>query len=280
MNFYDRPECITLSNYVDDYGTKSGIFLFKNFIPEDLLQKLEKSVNSKEDPEEIAANLIDWYADKTVTDIDGIFDLWEIISELLYPTWVIHPQTSVLRITPEHEGMFVHADSPGKDKCHRLSQIDTWRTCCELDYGLVAYFGDFEGGALYYPNLNSDGTPSKGSEDREDKVFEYSPTRGDLVIHSAFFPYEHGVRPISSGMRYAFATFSLKAADNPGTFYNYKSEEYIKQIGNKTLSEINNWGVPLYENPQFTKEKIKEFKASGLKGEELAKHFFSDMTEE
>jgi hypothetical protein len=280
MNFYDRPECVTLSKYVDDYGTKSGIFLFKNFIPEELLQKLEKSVNIKKNPKEIQENLIDWYADKVVVDVDGSFDLWELISELLYPTWVIHPQTSVLRITPEHEGMFVHADSPGKGQCHRLSQIDTWRTCCELDYGLVAYFGNFEGGEIHYPNLNSDGTPHKDNEDGDGKGFEYSPNRGDLVIHSAFYPYEHGVKPITSGMRYAFAVFSLKAADNPGTFYNYKSKEYLEQIGNKNRINIMKWTKPIYENPQFTQEKIKEFKESGLKGDELSKHFFSDMIKE
>jgi hypothetical protein len=280
MNFYNRPECITLSDYIDDYGTKSGIFVFKNFIPESLLEKLEASVNSKEEaPKEIEQNLIDWYADKTVTEIDGTFELWELISELLYPTWVIHPQISALRITPEHEGMYVHADSPGKDQCHRLFQTDTWRTCCLLDYGAVAYFGDFEGGAIHYPNLNSDGTPHKDNESGDGKGFEYSPNRGDLVIHSAFYPYEHGVRPISSGMRYAFSTFSLKAADNPGTFYNYKSEEYIKQVGKKTPGEIANWVRPLYENPQFTAEKIKEYKSSGLKGDELAEHFFADMVE-
>jgi hypothetical protein len=38
--------------------------------------------------------------------------------------------------------------------------------------------------------------------------------------------------------------------------------------------------MPLKVNPQFTKEKIKEYQASGLQGEELAEKFFSDMIEE
>ena len=32
MLFYDRPDCINISPYVDAYGTKSGIFVFKNFL--------------------------------------------------------------------------------------------------------------------------------------------------------------------------------------------------------------------------------------------------------
>ena len=37
MYFYERPDCITLSSNVDPYGLPSGIFLFKNFIPEELM---------------------------------------------------------------------------------------------------------------------------------------------------------------------------------------------------------------------------------------------------
>ena len=37
---------------------------------------------------------------------------------------------------------------------------------------------------------------------------------------------------------------------------------------------------PLIQNPQFTKEKIKEMQASGLKGKELAAEFFKDMIPE
>jgi hypothetical protein len=107
--------------------------------------------------------------------------------------------------------------------------------------------------------------------------FEYKAERGDLVIHSSFSPYEHGVREVTSGTRYAFACFSLKAQDNPGSFYNYKTEEYYNQIGNKTFKSLARWASPLTENHQFTPEVIKKIQKSGLYGEEVAKEFFSDM---
>ena len=48
MYFYERPDCITLSSNVDPYGTPSGIFLFKNFIPEELMLDMEKEIESQE----------------------------------------------------------------------------------------------------------------------------------------------------------------------------------------------------------------------------------------
>jgi hypothetical protein len=279
MNFYDRPECITLSSHIDNYGTKSGIFLFKNIIPQDILNKIEASANSKSKSTKYEENLINWYEDKILSDIDGILDLWEFLSEILYPNWVIHPQTGLLRITPDHDGMFVHSDSPGKHKCNLLSQTDSWKTCCELDYGVVAYLGQFEGGAIYYPNIKKDSTIKTQPGDKDD-CFEYTPERGDIVIHSAFHPYEHGVRPITSGLRFAFSNFSLKAIDNPGSFHNYKTPEYFDQLGLRSEKEIKNWGKPLKVNPQFSKDKIKEYKKSGLQGEQLSEYFFSDMVEE
>jgi hypothetical protein len=278
MNFYDRPDCLNPSPYIDEYGTKSGIFIFKNFIKKEYIEKIESEIK-KLDKKNIhyKDTLIDWYSEKVTPYIPGIHDVWEQISELLYPNWVIHPMNNLLSIGPEHDGMFIHADSPGKGACHLLSQTDTWQTCCELDYGIVAYFGDFESGQIFYPKINKDGSVKPDNLYSNEDCFEYTPEKGDLVIHSAFSPYNHGVRPITSGRRYAFACFSLKAKDNPGSFYNYKTSEYYKQVGNKTQEELRKWNIPLKENPQFTQEKIKEIQMSGLKGEDLAKEFFSDM---
>jgi hypothetical protein len=41
MKFYDRPDCLNLSPYVDNYGTKSGVFVFKQFIDDDLIKSIE-----------------------------------------------------------------------------------------------------------------------------------------------------------------------------------------------------------------------------------------------
>ena len=280
MNFYDREDCINISPYVDAYGTKSGIFVFKNAIPEELMQKIEKDAALKDKPIDFERTLISWYSEKTTDHLDGLHDLWEFISEILYPSHVIHPALNLLKVKPGDNGMFVHSDSPGKNMCHMLSQLDIWSTCCELDYGVVAYLGEWEGGSIFYPNIGVDGKPKEVAGDVTDPCFEFMPERGDIVIHSAFKPYEHGVREVTSGTRYAFACFSLKAEDNPGTFYNYNTPEYINQIGDKNFEILKQWVRPLIANPQFSDENIKKYQDSGLIGEELTSEFFKDIPHE
>jgi len=280
MAFYDREDCFNVSPHIDDYGTKSGIFIIKNAIPKELIEKIESGLNAlSQDPEPYTGGLISWYTEKMAEGVPGTIDLWETISEILAPEWVIHPANNYLKVKPGDNGMFIHTDSPGKGACHLLSQTDVWSTCCELDYGVCAYFGEYDGGAIFYPEINPDGF-LKTQDDMDSPCFEYKPSSGDIVIHSAFNPYGHGVREVTSGTRYVFSNFCLKAKDNPGTFYNYGTKEYYDQIGDKSPDLIKKWMEPLKVNPQFTHEKVKMYQQSGLEGEELAKTFFSDMIEE
>lgn len=277
MAFYDRPDCIRLSKFVDEYGTESGIFLFKNAFPEDLVKSIELQLNA-ENEEDFTYDdtLISWYSDKLSPAVRGLHQAWEIIGDILGPEWVIHPQNNVLTVRPGHGGMFIHSDSPGKNQCNLLSQVDVWSTCCVIDYGVVAYFGEWEGGAVFYPGIDPETSLNRGFADN-DNCFEYKPERGDIVIHSAFAPYNHGVREVTSGVRYAFSNFSLKAIDNPGTFHNYNSPEYIAQIGDKSAEAVSKWMNPLRSNPQFSDADIKIMKDSGLEGEDLAEKFFAPL---
>jgi hypothetical protein len=272
--FYDREDCTKLSFFPDQYGTPSGVFLFKGYFTDEECKIVEDAMeHQRTDDDVYEETLIDWYSDKLSPQIPGLFRLWEKCSELLYPEYVIHPQNNVLVIRAEmKQGMFIHSDSPGKDMCHRLSQVDVWKTCCELDYGLVAYFGDFEGGEIFYPNIKADGTKKDPSVDSE--ILEYKPQRGDLVIHGAFDPHAHGVREVTKGSRYAFSNFVLKAEDNPGTFHNYKTPGYYERIGDKSPQHLSDvWMHPLKPNPQFSPERIAMMKASGLEGIPLAEAF-------
>jgi hypothetical protein len=273
--FYDREDCTKLSFFPDDYGTPSGVFLFKGFYTDEECKIVEDALKEYNYDGVYEQTLISWYADKLSPPIKGLHKLWEKASDLLYPEYVIHPQNNVLIIS-EHmkQGMFTHSDSPGKGECHRLSQVDVWKTCCELDYGLVAYFGDFEGGEIFYVNIDKDGNknPAVGEKNR----LTFKPERGDLVIHGAFAPHTHGVEQVTKGVRYAFSNFVLKYEDNPGTFYNYKTPEYYEQIKDvdTDFEKFQNiWMQPLKQNPQFTDERIKQMQASGLEGIELAEAF-------
>ncbi len=149
--FYDREDCTKVSFFPDNYGTPSGVFVFKGFYTDEECKIVEDALRDYKYDQKYEETLISWYADKLSPPILGLHKLWAKASEMLYPEYVIHPQNNVLVIS-EHmnQGMFTHSDSPGKGECHRLSQVDVWKTCCELDYGLVAYFGDFEGGEIFY----------------------------------------------------------------------------------------------------------------------------------
>jgi hypothetical protein len=243
--FYDKPECTKI---VD------GIYIFKNIIPKELVEKVNNELKSKD---EIIINYedarINWYKDKISPPIDSILEIWEFISEILYPEYVIHPQKNLIVTRPGDGGMFCHADSPGKGCEMHLTQIDTWQTCCIIDYGVIGYFGEFTGGAVFYPNFNKDGSRKDGEEDQND-CLEVFPQPGDIVVHGSTYPWNHGVREVESGIRYAFSNFSLKAVENPGSFYNYKSPEYYEILGNRDKDAVSKWGTPLMHNPQFFEE--------------------------
>ena len=250
--FYNKPNCTKLSD---------RIYVFKNIIPKEIMDLVNSDLSSYE--RESLQNdwsVRDWYKDKMTESYKSSFLVWKFISDLIYPELVIHPVTSFMVNLPGDEGMFVHADSPGKGNCNMLSEIDQWTTCCELEYGAIAYFNEFTGGQLFYPNINPDGTikkDSKSTKERfEEPCLEIQPEPGDIVIHGACSPYDHGTRETRSGVRVAFSTFALLEIDNPGTFYNYKTPEWEDQIGkykNPTSDQLSNWNTPLKANPQFEK---------------------------
>lgn len=251
--FYDRPDCIKLAEQV---------YVFKNYIPEEMRKPIEEQLNAVEKEKfKYEESLINWYVDKVSPIPDGIHTMWEHVSDLIYPEYVIHPMVSLLTIRPGDGGMFIHSDSPGKGCEMELSQLDVWSTCCLIDYGMVGYLGDFTGGAVFYPNIHPDGTIKE--DDFDGPCLEYTPEPGDIVIHSALHPYNHGVREVESGIRYAFSNFVLKAEDNPGTFHNYKSEGYNKFFEGKTIDKelLNMWMQPFYESAtvrRLLKEKAEK----------------------
>jgi hypothetical protein len=173
---------------------------------------------------------------KVTPAIPELLDVWKKVSAFLQPTHVIHPLLSMIYFG-EGKQMLPHCDSPGEGHEDDLTVPDVWSTCCLLDYGVITYFGEFTGGELYYPN--------------QDLTVEVKP--GDLVIHGAHSDYMHGVKPVTSGMRFAFSNFSLKADKNPGTFPNYGTPEYEEAV-----KDITKWLMPIKENERSVKlDEIK-----------------------
>ncbi len=235
--FYNRPDCIQIAE---------GIYVFKNYIPEEMcnrfstiLDKFEEN-RFKEDK-----NYIPWYDDKMSPSVPEALVLWEHVSDLIYPEYVINPQSQFICSRPGQEGMFVHCDSPGKENAHELTQEDSYSTCSIIDFGVVAYISNFEGGEIFYPAFSKDGIlKSENNFDESDELI-YKPGLGDVVIHKSEAPYFHGTKPVLSGVRYAFSCFATNIAQVPGTFYSYKSPEYLEKIKDRSQESFDNWLNPI-----------------------------------
>jgi hypothetical protein len=244
--FYNRPDCIKLAE---------GIYVFKKYVPDEMCDKFVKQLESFPIEQFIEDDTnVGWYTDKMSPDLDNIIELWEHVSELIYPEYVINPQNKVIATRPGQSGMFVHVDSPGKGKHDELIQVDTFSTCALIDYGVVAYLGQFEGGEVFYSSFNPDGT-SKQLINLPGEL-EYKPEQGDVVIHGSEAPYFHGTRDVKSGVRYAFSCFATRASENPGSFYNYKTPEYLEQIGDKSPERVAAWLTPLFSNNREFNKKV------------------------
>ena len=110
--FYDNPNCKNLSPWVDDYGTKSGIFVFKKAISDDLIKLVEEDARNVEEKNISYENgLISWYEDKALDPMVNLVYVWDEISNLIGPEYVIHPMSNLLRIKTNHEGYYKDSDT-------------------------------------------------------------------------------------------------------------------------------------------------------------------------
>jgi len=116
-----------------------------------------------------------------------IYEIGNRINKILEPEYVV-PPTGVITRTPLGQGMYVHKDR-GEEGYEDM--LNDFGTCTCIDYGALVYFGEWEGGELYYPQRN----------------IEFKPKAGSLIIHSALDAYEHGVKPVTAGKRYLYTNF-------------------------------------------------------------------------
>lgn len=222
--FTDNPNIVNMAK---------GVWLYKGFYSPEEVKRINSIIESKE--LEYDNPYFDNIEFKATSLVPELKEVWDRISDLIYPEYVIHPMLSMLRYDVGTI-MVPHCDSPGEDHADELTVPDLWGTCHLLSWGICAYFGEFTGGEVEYPNQNL--------------VVDVQP--GDLVIHGALAENLHGVKEVKSGVRYCYSTFSLPAEKNPGSFYNYKTPEYYESI-----KDLDKWMQPLFENPLMTEIKSK-----------------------
>jgi len=216
--FSDNPNIIKLAD---------KIYHYPNFLtPEEV-----KTVTDIANSQETSNHYFEEIEFRPVKEIYELKPIWDKVSDFLYPEFVIHPLLHMIKFGKGSK-MHPHCDSPGEGNHEDLTVPDLWGTCCLLSWGVCTYFGEWEGGELYYPN--------------QDVTINVKP--GDLVIHGALSDCMHGVKEITSGTRYTFSNFSIQADKNPGSFYNYKTPEYYEAI-----KDLGNWLGPIKENPNVLK---------------------------
>jgi len=231
--FSDKPGCIKLAD---------EIYLFKGYIPKDMVDKfvsLLETIDPKEFWED--DDFIEWYYDKMSPSIPEFFDIWEKVSDLIYPEYIINPQDKVIASRPGQAGMFVHCDSPGMENRDMLTQEDGYGTCSLISYGLVAYLGDFEGGEVFYPAFDESGKLLDEYDPSPEGKLSYKPEPGDVIIHHAEAPYFHGTKPVLSGTRYAYSLFATEIGMSPGTFLHYNTPEYLEAIKDRSKESLERW---------------------------------------
>lgn len=254
--FYDNPNIEKLSDKV---------FIYRNFIEKDRADEIFNEIKKNEAnrTDEHSKSLIDWYEGKFSKDTEVLYDVWGKINELLLPEYCIHPQLYVIK-THTGDEMFVHSDSPGEAMEQGLTVEDKWNTCCVLHYGAIVYFGEWEGGEVFYPHIDKDGSfvgnniPFKNGTELSVK-----PNPGDLIIHGALDDYAHGVKEITSGYRYAYSNFVLPSEKNPGTFplYGTKENDERWEQGQRV------WLSPIgfkWEIPENVKEELAKSNSESL----------------
>jgi len=258
------------------------LFVYRNFIKGDLLEKINTILKQHIDSPNVDHN-VDWYYSRFTTLIPELHEVWEQASELIYPELSMHPQLCLLRAKVGDTGMYHHSDAPGKPHedcgpicgtCEIASKVlispDMWDTCCRLHYGLIVYFGEFEGGEVFYPNFNNK-AEYVGNFSSLEKGEELcvKPGNGDLIIHGAHSDYCHGTKEITSGMRFAFSNFVIPSHTNPGTFHNYKTTEYqnqIEYIKGHPDSRWETWIKPVNGFVWQEPEAVLEDKKNGITG--------------
>lgn len=257
------------------------LFIYRKFINGDLLKKINSTLKKHMNGPIVDHN-VDWYNSRFTTIVPQMHEVWEKASELIYPELSMHPQLCLLRAKVGEPGMFFHSDAPGAPHedcgpscatCDITSRLlissDVWNTCCRLHYGLIVYFGDFKGGEVYYPNFNRNAEwvgDFKPYHNKEELLVK--PENGDLIIHGSHNDYCHGVKEITSGIRFAFSNFVIPSHTNPGTFFNYKSKEYNDQINkiksnhSEPLEAWSTWCRPvngyLWQPPSEVVEERKK----------------------
>jgi len=177
--FKDNPNFIKLDE---------EIYVWENFLsPEEHQSFFDLALSISEEEWMKHVNPNEFWSGKASNNKKQVYEISNRINKLLEPEYVI-PPSAVLNRTPVGQGMYVHKDRGEEGYTEVLNDFGT---CTCIDYGVLVYIGEWEGGELFYPNRN----------------IEFKPKPGSLIVHGAGEDYAHGVKPVTSGKRFFYGNF-------------------------------------------------------------------------
>lgn len=228
--FKNNPNVIKLAEEV---------YLYKNFLNEQELDSIEVAIKKLEELGHWL-NKDKYTKDSVIPAPQQVFQgsealnlLYEKAKDFFAPEYSPLPSNGISKMV-EGQSLEVHWDSPAHpDDDHEETEkeffarkekgilYDPLDTCHIVQYGYVIYVNDFEGGEIYYTDID----------------LEYAPKKGDLVIHSASSKYKHGVRPVTKGPRYANTNFVTLSKDSPMTLQEYLEPEFTSSKAEEAIQK-------------------------------------------
>lgn len=217
LNDYLEDESIykveKIINHPNYYRVEENIHVIKNFTTHEerswFLNIAESATEEDWDKDKR-----DWWnkkilyvGDKNISNINlqGVIQrIRNLFDDEREEKWTFGGMLSVHRMMPG-EKMFSHADNPSGTQGHTNY----------VQFGMVVYHNDFNGGEVFYEKLN----------------IKYKPEAGDLLMHPGTTKYTHSTLPVLEGPnRYISTTFAFDPAvkrlrDKNLVFENIKTGE-------------------------------------------------------
>lgn len=197
------PKFNKVKAHQDYYMVEDNIHVIKNFISNEECEWFKKIIESSEDDKWTGNSdgegrswwhkrIINLTEDEMKSDVVS-----NIVKRIRYyiddeeDSLVIRDELSAIHRMPPGDGMFEHCDNPIYEE-YEITDSEIKNVNLGLQYAVILYLSDFEGGEVYYPNLN----------------IQYKPQKGDALWHPGNKKYTHGVRKVvGDKVRYITTTY-------------------------------------------------------------------------
>jgi hypothetical protein len=184
------------SYFLEKGFTKNGedVYLYKNFLTEEELNVIvpildDHRINYKFNKDMDGTP----FENKITEEIRELAFIPKRLKEMFIDKYIVHESLTV-NVMSVGDNWGQHSDSHDflekRKQSEMLKDGDPYEILNDSKYGVVVYFNKVEdGGDLFYSKQN----------------ITYSPTPGDLVIHSSEENCMHGVKTIVKGYRYSYS---------------------------------------------------------------------------